>query len=298
MKGKKMLYIKKITSRLKIYFNVRYQMQRKLKGKLVRGFITKINIARKPKSKELLSYNSEVAELQSLGLLKFNKFLAKNEIDNLFERVSKLDMVDRFRPHLGKFSVNNAPDETHVADCLVTNWLEFPELVRVANDPKILSIVEQYLGCKPTISNLQLWWSFPGHQVAEEAENFHRDVDDWKFLKLFLYITDVDESSGPHVYVTKSIQSHRWLPIKRYSDERIVELFGSEDINILTGNAGDAFLEDTFGFHKGLVAKSKKRLLFQVQYSINDIAINKYAPVPFEISDMNIDRYINRLYFS
>ena len=42
----------------------------------------------------------------------------------------------------------------------------------------------------------------PGGRIAtaegtpRHAENFHRDVDDLKFIKLFVYLTDVGDENG------------------------------------------------------------------------------------------------------
>ena len=64
----------------------------------------------------------------------------------------------------------------------------------------------------------------------------------------------------------------------------------------ITGRTGDAFLEDTFGLHKGRPPTTKSRLLLQVEYSINPIAVYGYEANVVAPAGMKIDRYINRLY--
>lgn len=65
----------------------------------------------------------------------------------------------------------------------------------------------------------------------------------------------------------------------------------------IEGEKGTCFLEDTYGFHKGVTPKSKIRLLFQVQYSLNPIFGYDYIPAkvtaPF-YADFN--SYVNRLF--
>jgi len=250
----------------------------------------------KPKSSKVVLQKTEakaLGDLNSTGWTDLGVFIHEDDISEIFGKLENFALKDRYRPVHGEFLLNSVPSDTHVADYIVDDWNNLPEIVKIANSPSILNIAEGYLGCKPTISNLQLWWSFSGHENSEEAENFHRDVDDWKFVKFFIYLTDVDLQSGPHTYVQKSINSHRHLPIKRYSDTEIEKYFGKENIKIMTGKKGSAFMEDTFGFHKGQLAKEDRRLVLQVQYSINPIAINSYTS---KDSIMEIDPYINRLY--
>lgn len=291
-----MLNFEFIVSRIKIYFNIPYQLQRKVKSKLFREVFISLSKAFKPKSSNLFLQENEsksVADLNMTGWSDLGVFLDNEKINGIFDTLKNIKLKDRYRPQHGEFNLDMVPSETHVADYKIDDWNSLPQIVNIANTPSVLKIAEEYLGCKPTISNIQLWWSFPGHDKSEEAENFHRDVDDWKFVKLFIYLTNVDFESGPHVYVQKSISSHRYLPIKRYSDTEIEKYFGKENIKIMTGEKGSAFMEDTFGFHKGQLAKENRRLVLQVQYSINPIAINSYIS---KDSAMDVDPYINRLY--
>ena len=79
-----------------------------------------------------------------------------------------------------------------------------PGLLQAINAPGILRLVSGYLGCKPTISSLGVRWSLPAAARPEATQLFHRDPDDWRFLKLFVYLTDVGPEAGPHVYVRGS----------------------------------------------------------------------------------------------
>jgi hypothetical protein len=284
-----------VFSRFKIYLNLPYQIQRKVKSQFTRDMFTKLSASFKPKKAEGLTSDEveHVSNLNKLGWSSLGTVISPCEVENLKIKLNNFPLEDRFRPNMGHFSLENVPSDSHVASYVIDDWNQFPEIINIANSDKLLRIAGSYLGCMPTISNLQLWWSFPGHGEAEQAENFHRDVDDWKFLKLFIYLTDVDDDSGPHVYVQKSCKHNRTLPIRRYSDIEIEELFGKQNILPMLARKGEGLLEDTFGFHKGQLAKTKRRLLLQVQYSINPIAINGYEP---KVSNFNYDSHVNRLY--
>ena len=166
----------------------------------------------------------------------------------------------------------------------------------------MLSIVSGFLGAKPTISLITAWWSMPHKDgKAEEAELFHRDVDDIRFVKLFCYLTDVDEVSGPHVFVPGSQNVDRLTKIRRYQDREILDAFGEKSLITFTGKAGTAFLENTYGFHRGVPPTQKPRLLFQVLYSLRNSIYGPDQPVGRIGVDgvpADIDPFINRVYLS
>jgi hypothetical protein len=148
------------------------------------------------------------------------------------------------------------------------------------------------------------WWSLKGHAQGEHAELFHRDVDDWRFLKLFVYLTDVDDEAGPHAFVPGSQSAPKLLRIGRYADDQVIESFGPGAIQYYRGPRGTAFLENTFGLHKGLPPRTRNRLMFQVVYSLSELP---YGPIrsfdatrlaPGELATCLKDPYVNRVYLS
>ena len=110
-------------------------------------------------------------------------------------------------------------------------------------------------------------------------------------------MTDVDESGGPHCFVRGSHRSSRFLRIRRIRDDEVNQAFSSSDRLKIKGCAGDAFLEDTFGLHKGQPPTGRLRLLLQFEYSINPIAVYNYSATIPSPDGPVIDGYVNRLYF-
>ena len=100
------------------------------------------------------------------------------------------------------------PPGCTIADYQLETVLNCPHILAVANSDFLIRTATQYLGCLPTISTLRIWWSFPGSR-REDPHSFHRDRDDWRSLKFFVYLTEVDETSGPHHFVRGS---HRIQP--------------------------------------------------------------------------------------
>jgi hypothetical protein len=208
---------------------------------------------------------------------------------------------DPYRPERGRFvAPKTIPAGTHVAFFDTEQVARAPHAIRIANDPRLLAVVSDVLKAKPTIGALTAWWTAPaGDGSAEHAERFHRDVDDWRFIKLFLYLTDVDESAGPHVFVKGSHAVNAMTEIRRYDDADVEQRFGKDNIVRFTGSAGTAFLENTSGMHRGLPSTWKPRLIFQVLYSLRPTIYGPKAPIlPLERTSGGpaIDPYVNRIY--
>lgn len=219
--------------------------------------------------------------------------LSPEKVDEIIKYSEKINCYDTYRDASAPIDLLNPPIETQVAYYSRPDLVKFKPILDIANDPAILQVVQEFLEAKPTISNINMWWSFGGRKQAEHAQLFHRDFDDWKFCKLFIYLTDVDENSGPHIYVRKSSASPKYRKIRRYSDEEIEKAFGKENILSFTATKGAAFMVDTYGFHKGLLPKAKNRLLLQIQYSMNPIGIENYTPL--KVDKVQHNKYINRL---
>lgn len=213
---------------------------------------------------------------------------------------SQNECADPYQRHLGSFKVPGpAPKGVHVAQFNNQTIVRAPHAFEIANDSRVLAVVTEMLGAKPTISLMSAWWSLPADGTAQQAENFHRDVDDWRFVKLFCYLTDVDETAGPHVFVKGSHKQNRLTEMRRFTDAETTATFGAESLVRFTGPAGTAFLENTYGVHRGTPPAEKPRLIFQVLYSLRPVI---YGPkVPLVRAGENgipngLDPFINRVY--
>jgi phytanoyl-CoA dioxygenase PhyH len=246
--------------------------------------------------------SAQTAELRDRGFLFIDDLISAEMLPPMRRFFSENECADPYRPQFGKFiAPGNAPPQTHVAFFPNETVIHAPHALEIANNPDVLGIVSGFLGAKPTISLLTAWWSMPSYNGAEEGERFHRDVDDIRFVKLFCYLTDVDEVSGPHMFVPGSQNVNKLTAIRRYEDEEVAEAFGKDSLNVFTGKAGTTFLENTFGFHRGVPPSRTPRLLFQVLYTLRPSIYGPEAPVG-RIGEAGIaadlDPFINRVYLA
>lgn len=280
---------------------IKYALMRQIRNKGVRNIISRV-IAKKIgtetfSSKSTIFKNESEnikSELDENGFYIFNSNLDETVINKIKSKSNSLKCHDPYVKGVN-FSVSEIPENTHVANFYSHDLMEIKEIAEIANDPAVLKIAADFLGCTPTLSSVNMWYSTPGKKSAQEAQNFHRDVDDYKFVKLFIYLTDVCLQSGPHVYVKGSSRSEKARKIRRYTDKEIVETFGEENILYLAKPKGSMFMVDTYGFHKGLLPEGKERLLLQFEYSLNPIFAYNYQKVKAPIDNYN--EYVCRLFY-
>ncbi len=163
-----------------------------------------------------------------------------------------------------------------------------PHVMEIANNPILLSYVSEYFGALPSIDYIGAWWSLPS-EVPSLTQSYHRDIDTLHSLKFFIYLTEVNKRSGPHVYIRGSSKSKfDSIKDKMHSDSEVREFFDKRKTIELVGPRGYCFLADTFGLHKGLVPVDSPRLLLQVIYSLKQTPFGPKKPF-LDDSELNME---------
>ena len=298
-----MSIISGIQNRAKVLTDRRYRhfySQQRVKGLPARKAAADRMAAKLPRPSQVEGAEDTYRCLDTDGYAMLPNIISPQLIPDIQAYCADKMTFDGYRPQVEKFQgPGNAPKGTHVANFFHADVANTPHLLAIANNPVILSAVGSALGAKPTISSMSLWWSIAHGEQAKEAELFHRDIDDFRFIKLFVYLTDVDNDSGPHAFVKGTHKIDKLTDVRRLTDEEVAREFGAERILSFSGPAGTAFLENTYGIHRGVPPKSKNRLLFQVLYSLNEyIGGPKHPVAPYVPSQngVSLDRYTNRVY--
>ena len=264
----------------------------------LRVFLPKPELMKGNESLVICKTEKEMAEdLLKEGFTGLGVALSESHINAILSKLKHINCYDLNNKDKTVVDLSNPGKEVQLAYYDREDLIEIPEIVAIANDSRVLNAVSEYLGVKPTISNVNCWWSFGDRESAKEAQFYHRDLDDYKFLKMFFYLTDVNADSGPHIYVKESHKVNELLQLRRFSDEEVESKF--DKITTLIEPKGSCFIEDTYGIHKGQLPLKGNRLLLQIQYSYLPLHVEKYIPKksPF-VEAIKLDQYINRLLFS
>jgi hypothetical protein len=284
----------------------RYHLQRSIlsptKRRWISGAIARVVGRRRFPGPSLLPPDVVEAAARGLGTsgyARLGRVLSAGDVASVRAAIEDKPCYDGYEPALGRqlFPLADAPPACANANFRWQDVVALPQLMRVANDPGILAAVQEFLGGAPTISDIAMWWSIVRDGTGKDSQLFHRDVDEFRFCKLFIYLTDVGPDGGPHVYVQGSASSWKCLPIQRYTDEQVEAAFGPGQTVTFCEPAGSAFLVNTYGVHKGLAPTGKPRLIFVVQYSLLPVGLEKHEPVRWHWpAAAGLDPYVNRLY--
>ncbi len=134
------------------------------------------------------------------------------------------------------------------------------------------TLADHYLETKGHISYLMLNRTNPVRKGSPwvASQRWHRDADDRQVLRLFIYLNDVDETSGPFMYIRGSQCGGRnWKkfpqhpPLGKYLANDVAQHFNKNDVVVCAGKAGTLILADAAGLHRGGYATEKERIMFQ-----------------------------------
>ena len=192
-----------------------------------------------------------------------------NVVGERLQRIIATDEVQRTiveaKPESGKdFVVSLLPKEFHIDD----------PLIQLAIHPHLLTVVNGYLGLRGYLRAIVGWVNFPTPGPARETQLWHQDQDDVLQLKVFIYCSDVDLSTGPFCFIPGThrigrINTTGWFrnSLGRLDDNGMAIKIPESDWFIGTGRAGTVIIADTTGCHKGLKPEQDHRLLLMFHYT-------------------------------
>jgi hypothetical protein len=148
----------------------------------------------------------------------------------------------------------------------------------IEQDPVLNEIAARYVRADPVVISTRLWWSFPS-AGAEDGElrfaaqsRMHTDINDWRSIKFFFYLTDVDVEAGAHIFIRGTHRRrrlrHQFTLFTGHALEALLMAYGTQNFVTVCGRAGFGFAEDPFAFHSGTVVRQTPRLILQVEYGV------------------------------
>lgn len=229
-------------------------------------------------SKPLLGLDDKDIRQASESLLRNGYYVSPRVVQTELLDEFEAAAVDRIielksddYSNLEKFSEGVKAREEMVT--LGADWvLEQPLSIALASCPNVIEIARNYLGVDPILNLPESWFSFPVDNLRPmSAQNWHWDCDRIRWLKVFVYVTDVISSNGPHSFVSGSHRHWRVPSINsRASAEDINASYLESDLKTFLGPRGTVIFEDTRGFHKGTPLTSGHRLILQLEFATDE----------------------------
>jgi hypothetical protein len=164
--------------------------------------------------------------------------------------------------------------------------------LRLGINPRLLELANAYLQMWSKLEYVDVWYTAPaGTDERRASQRWHRDFNDRRLLKAFLYLVDVDEESGPFEYVPRSApggeldQLWPWRPLgENYPpDDEFAERINGRSVTF-SAPKGTIIFCNTSGFHRGGFAKAKPRVLATLTWdspaSLKALSERNYVFVP------------------
>ena len=216
---------------------------------------------------------NQIINLSENKIKEFEK--SKNNIDfvKFIENLKDRGIYKPFRFDLGgylKFKDKNIDTN----DFTKINY----EILKIGLKEEFLYLASLYLGIYPFLGRFYAWYDFPTNESGTSSQCWHKDTDDKKFFKIFIYLNKVNSNNGPFCYIKKTHQSKKILKINKkfkktdYSTFDILEdndvhnLYSEKDIIECNGNLGTTIFADTSGYHRGKKLENDKRIMLVFEY--------------------------------
>ncbi len=144
--------------------------------------------------------------------------------------------------------------------------------------PPIRQVVNGYFGLCARLQYYNVWHSFSTDAPPQRSQFWHRDQEDYLVVKVFVYLSEVDEGAGPLSYARGT---HPKGPVRgqpewfrepghgnrRSTDEQMERVSPREWWATAVGPVGTILFADTRGYHKGGYARTRDRLLYTAMYT-------------------------------
>jgi hypothetical protein len=202
-----------------------------------------------------------VTSLESLGL--------KSSSDLLLAAKKQLS---RMEPPKNNHKGQKLPQIYTVTD--------LPEFSNWGQETKLLNIVENYIGLPVTFHGVHLRKDFP-NQNQFGTLLWHKDAEDRRIIKIFVYLSDVEERHGPFEYVPlplTSVYTSSYYQIQYklwksgylgFDDEVLNKIIPKSAWKSCPGSAGTVIFVDTkCVLHHGTLRTEDRSALFFV-YTAN-----------------------------
>lgn len=255
IKGKKITGPKKIIDN---YLELNLDIERVLNDlRSNTGYSTGYKISQNVIDQIIDYYTADKKNIETDTQLR--NFLSNNnlEIENLLKKNDEdfktyIQRIIEIGTHQIRFSGKNLDNND-----IISKLIHSEPLIKLAQNylnSKNISIINEMVISLPTNKNIKI------DVLKKSSQTFHRDLVSKNFFKAFIFLSDINNNDGTHVYLEGS---HK----KNFNDETnkndllIETLYKDCKKKEISGKKGDLFFGDTFCLHKGSNPKNNYRLI-------------------------------------
>lgn len=149
---------------------------------------------------------------------------------------------------------------------------EFPEILLWALEPKLLDIVENYIGLPILYQYFAMRRSIADGQYSG-VRRWHIDWEDRRVIKIIIYLNDVVSGGGPYEYISRNITSEAVKKLNHgnlgyLSDKKMMKVVPKSSWNTCLAKQGSVVISDTGSvFHRAQPPVKNERFSISFCYT-------------------------------
>jgi len=219
-------------------------------------------------------HQDPLSNLKRDGYIGLGTIVDQEKFDDMNTYLADKPIINNYYPAPKFFEPQVAKDNMNLGIYSPDTVFRCPWIFNILNNTHLLSVLTAFLGCLPTLQHVVIQKSFSGKPTPYGNQFYHRDPHICvRFLKLFLYLNEVDDGGGGHTYVKGT---HTPAPELKtdfggdgvFADEAVEYYYSKDEIVTLKGQAGSAFLGISRAIHRGTLPIDRDRILVTATYSI------------------------------
>lgn len=228
------------------------------------------------KSKDNNSTHQQIVkDLNEKGIsfCLFNEIFPEINFDNFLKEVNS--RIEIFHQEDGTESLNEKVFANFILG-LEPKFEKESLWNTIASSIVLQSVSDAYFQMQGTkMRYYNIWQHLSGFEEASGSQLWHRDREDLQILKIFIYLTNVDENGGPFTYAPSThvkgnvFSKPEFIDengVERSTDEMMDKIVSSKKWITATAPKGTVVFADTHGYHKGGFVKEGNRILFTAMY--------------------------------
>ena len=148
---------------------------------------------------------------------------------------------------------------------------EFPEMLLWALEPKLLDIIENYVGIPILYQGFAMRRSIADGGYYD-VRRWHIDWEDRRTIKIIIYLNDVTAGGGPYEYIPRTITSEAIAKLNgnigHLSDSQMQAIVPRECWTACLADVGEMIITDTSSvFHRAQPPTARERLSITFCYT-------------------------------
>ena len=149
---------------------------------------------------------------------------------------------------------------------------EFPEMLLWALEPRLLDIIENYIGLPILYQGFGVRRSIADGQYSG-VRRWHMDWEDRRIIKVIIYLNDVAPGGGPYEYIPRQTTAKAIAPLNYYnlgylSDAEMLQAVPQEHWQACLEKKGSVLISDTSSvFHRAQPPTDKERFSITFCYT-------------------------------